>query len=391
MSRILKARTAEAAIRKIWEDLHHTEYLSLPDEAREALAAHSDGPRALTEEVIETAKQAFYAVWELLDASGYSRRTWVEEEGWSGWQLPDELPKLKAQAWQPIAGQLRQELPSNERLEHWAERLFWVGFNTVLASPGHLSFALNAQWELASSLLDRLRELADLVRGTNARLADADPLEDVDPNSRFVFRRQADMIVIRAFDHEHRFERRREPLGLQFIERVLKCPGHALGTADLVGGPPISQQERDNRLESLWQRGYDAVDEETTDTPPQVGFSRPSLVDMETVQAVHTRMVQLRERYDRAKADVDLAAQERVSKERKQLTTYLKQVVHQNTGHLRAFRDNRARALRRTLGRAYASLEEAGLGDLANHCRRHIRMRECTLAYDPPDGVHWLF
>ena len=143
-----EACKAEFAVHKIWENLRLLEDHGVCKEAQEAIANNSDTSVALTREIMETAKRSSYTIWKVIDPKGYSTAMWTEDETWSGRSLPHELPRLQPRKWQKVAKQIKGELPSNERLEHWNERLFWVGFNTVMAEPGSKSFAIDIQWDL---------------------------------------------------------------------------------------------------------------------------------------------------------------------------------------------------------------------------------------------------
>ena len=386
-----KSSTAESALHTIWENLETIANDYFSEECRAALRASSDGPIALNEEIAETAKRAFYTAWEVLDPAAYARKTWSENETRSGWELPSALPPLRPRVWQRIARRLREELPSNERLEHWAHRLFWVGFRATSSSPGYLSFALDVQGEVTRELLYQLRRLTDLARGTAMLTTGAVSVEDLAPNAPFVFRRQADEVIVRAFDAQYHFEFRREPIGFQYLDRLLRNPGQRLDPADLGGGPASSALDRETRLQSLYVRAYDDGHEPTDVQPPSLGFGWQAKADLKALRAVHARLAELRHDYDRAQRDVDLAAQARLAEEQQGLTTYLKQVTVPGSGRLRAFRDNQARMHRRHLASACERLEAAGLRKLARHLRQAIRIEGRHMAYCPSPEIRWAF
>ena len=391
MSQALKSAMADAAIHTILENLHALDEHPLESECREVLQECSDSPIPLTEEISEAAKRVFYTAWETIEPQGYAKASWVEDDAWSGWELPNTLPQLRPAIWHRLKPKLQIELPPNERLEYWKGRLFWVCFGAVMSSPGYLSFSLNLQQSLATQLLDQLQVLADLVRDTNVRLANADPLENLPPNAQFVYRRLPAMVIVRAFDQEHRFQFRREPIGFQYIERLLKEPGQTLDMGDLIGAPPVSDLERENRLESMQVRIYNVAHVRKKTLPLTVGFSRQPLADMEALGDIRKRLAKLDADYDRAKRDLDLAAQDRIVWEQEALIAYLRQVAFPSGKCLRTFRDNYSRANRRNIARVFEKLDTAGLRDLANHLRQHIHIEGREVTYRPPEWIHWHF
>jgi len=232
MSQTLKSSTAESAIHTTWEKLQFLEMFD-GEELDDTLRKHSDGLTVFSKQIFKAARRAFYVVREALELQAGGGKNGYGNKASHGRELPQSLPRLRPRMWQRIAPRLRDELPSNERLEHWESRLFWIGFSAVSSAPGHLSFALNAEWGLAEALLHQLRTLADLSRNTEMQRARTDPLEDLPPNTRFVFRRLPDMVAVRAFDEEYHYRFRREPVGFRYIERLLRTPDRALDLADL--------------------------------------------------------------------------------------------------------------------------------------------------------------
>ena len=103
------------------------------------------------------------------------------------------------------------------------------------------------------------------------------------------------------------------------------------------------------------------------------------------------RQAELTEDYDRAKRDLDLAAQDRIVREQEALITYLRQVAFPSGKCLRTFRDNYSRANRRNIARVFEKLDTAGLRELANHLRQHIHIDGRDVTYRPTDRVHWHF
>ena len=288
MIQTVSSSTAETAFHKIWEDLRVIEEDGLSEEGRRAIARHSDTEIPLTEMVIETSKRTFYSIWEKLDPKSYLAAAWVEDEFWSGRALPCQLPRLRPRKWQAMAKSLAEELPSNERLEHWNNRLFFLGFSTIISEPEHLSFAVGVEWDLAQGLLDQLRHLADLSRNTKVRLSNVDPLEDVHPSVRFVFRCTPKMVVIRYSHKQRCFRFRRQPRGFIYLHMLLQNPDKELTLFDILGSPTESREERYNKLESLWVRSYNDHEQETKAFRPQEGFKPQALADMESLRNVVT-------------------------------------------------------------------------------------------------------
>ncbi len=151
----MRSSIAESALRQIWKNLQVIEAEGTPPEVRRELQRHSGGSVSLSDKILEVAKRTFYTAWEAVDSQAYKERTWQDDETWSGWELPRSLPSLRRRVWQALAMRLAEALPSNEQLEHWGQRLFWVGFNAMRIRPEgdardghHLVLAVQLRWHM---------------------------------------------------------------------------------------------------------------------------------------------------------------------------------------------------------------------------------------------------
>ena len=224
-----------------------------------------------------------------------------------------------------------------------------------------------------------------------ARFDNADPLGDVHPNVRFVFRRTAEIVAVRYFDKQRCFRFRRQPRGFTYLHTLLQNPGKELTLLDILGSPLEDREERYTKYESLWVRAYDDHGEETEAFRPQEGFAPQALADFESLKNVDQRKSELRREYRKAKQQVDYAAQMRISRELNELSKYKRDVRVPGSGRLRTFRDSQTRAIRRDLIRTYQALEENGMRTLANHFRRYVEVSGCRMIYRPPAGLKWHF